>query len=65
MAAVKDVGGIALLHVFARERWLELTGYLLEVAPGMATAVTEERPPPHWTPLMSLANSPKTVNPEQ
>ena len=36
VAAMKDVAGVTPLHVAARERWLGLTGFLLEVAPGMA-----------------------------
>ena len=59
VSGMRDVAGVTPLHVAARERWLGLTGYLLEVAPGMACAVTGERQPPHWTPFMSLANSPK------
>ena len=59
VAAMKDVAGVTPLHVAARERWLGLTGFLLEVAPGMACAITGERQPPHWTALMSLANQPK------
>ncbi|CAE7248280.1 DNAJB13 [Symbiodinium sp. CCMP2456] len=57
--AMKDAAGATPLHVAARNRWLGLTAYLLEVAPSLAVATTYSRQPPKWTALMSLANMPK------
>ena len=59
IAGMKDAAGATPLHVAARNRWLGLTSYLLEVAPSLAVATTYSRQPPKWTPLMSLANMPK------
>ena len=56
---MKDVNGVTPLHIAARERWIGLTAWLLEVSPAMASATTLSRQPPRWTPIMSLANQPK------
>ena len=59
LAAMKDTAGMTPLHLSARERWVPLTEFLVKAVPEMASERSFQRQPPNWTPLMSLANTPK------
>ena len=50
------------LHLAARERWYSMAAMLVKRCPAMANAVSGQRQPPNWTPLMSLANAPAPTN---